>query len=495
MPTREARAPLPRLGLVTVRQRLDERGDVGLLGSLLYLCHGCARVTVGDVLGDGPVKEVDLLLNYANCLVQASLRDRAHVLPVNGDGAGVHVIEAREQRTGGGLAAAGRTHQGNGLAGANIQVKATDDLGVLARALAVPAVVRKVDVVVGDGALGHLERRRAGGVLNLGLGVDHLLETAEAGDGLLEGLGEVEDVLDGRGKERDVEGVGGKVCGLHLPLGDEPAAHDHDERIEDAHERGDACLVAAHCAIHAHLGVEVCLVALAELLALNVLGGKALDHTDAGKAVLQARVHVGDAHAVLAEDGLHLEVCPQVVDDENGENNAQTDGERHVDKRQDHKRAHDLDETNEQELGAVVGNLGDVEEVAHQAAHKVAGLVAVEEREAHALVGVKEVRAHAALHARTHDVAPVGHKVAATKAHGVHDDKAHEKVDEGGRDGIRALAEEAARERAEDLREGEVDAGDDDGADDVCDKEVHLSRIVAEKTSEEPAAAMRRGLG
>ena len=143
----------------------------------------------------------------------------------------------------------------------------------------------------------------------------------------------------------------------------------------------------------------------------------------------------------------------------------------------------------------MVGRLGDVEEVAHQAAHEVAGLVSVKEREAHTLVGVEEVLAHAALHARTHDVAPIGHKVAATKAHGVHDDKAHEKVDEGGRDGIRALAEEAARERAEDLREGEVDAGDDDGADDVCDKEVHLACVVAEKTSEEPAATMRRGPG
>ncbi len=114
-----------------------------------------------------------------------------------------------------------------------------------------------------------------------------------------------------------------------------------------------------------------CLVALAELLALHVLGGKALDHAHAGKAVLQARVHVRDAHAVLAEDGLHLEVCPQVVDDENGENNAQADGERHVDEREDHERAHDLYETDEQELRAVVGRLGDVKEVAHQAAHKV----------------------------------------------------------------------------------------------------------------------------
>ena len=56
--------------------------------------------------------------------------------------------------------------------------------------------------------------------------------------------------------------------------------------------------------------------------------------------------------------------------------------------------------------------------------------------------------------------------------------------------------QKAARERAEDApREGEVDAGDDDGADDVCDKEVHLTCVVAEKTSEESAAALCRGLG
>ena len=197
---RESRAPLPHLGLVAIGQRLDELRDVGLLGSALYLRQGRVRVAVGDVLGDGSVKEVDLLLHDANGLAQAPLRDRAHILPVDGDGAGIHVIEAREKRAGGGLATAGRPHQGNGLAGADVQVEATNDLGVLASAFAFPVLVRKVNVVVRDGAFGYLERRRAGGVLNLGLGVDHLLKAAESGDGLLEGLGEVENVLDRRGE-------------------------------------------------------------------------------------------------------------------------------------------------------------------------------------------------------------------------------------------------------------------------------------------------------
>ena len=94
--------------------------------------------------------------------------------------------------------------------------------------------VGKVHVLVADGALAHGKVRRTRLVLDVGTSVQHVAEAAEAGDGLLEGLGEVEDVGDGGGEHADVERVGGQVGGLHLPLGNEPAAHDQDDRVEPA---------------------------------------------------------------------------------------------------------------------------------------------------------------------------------------------------------------------------------------------------------------------
>ena len=111
----------------------------------------------------------------------------------------------------------------------------------------------------------------------------------------------------------------------------------------------------------------------------------------------------------------------------------------------------------------------------------------VEVREAHALVRVEEVLAHAALHARAHHVTPEDHEVATDEAQCVHAHEPHGKIGERAHDGIRALGKEAARERAQDLREGEVDRRHRHGSDDVDDKQVPLSTVVREERAEEGA--------
>ena len=129
----------------------------------------------------------------------------------------------------------------------------------------------------------------------------------------------------------------------------------------------------------------------------------------------------------------------------------------------------------------MVGRLGDVKEVRDQTTHEVARLVAVKEREAHALVGVKEVLAHAALHASAHDVAPEAHKVAAAKAHQVHEREPRGQVDEGTHDGVGALAKDASGAGTQDLREGQVNAGHGQRAGYVRHKQAHLALVVREE--------------
>ena len=141
----------------------------------------------------------------------------------------------------------------------------------------------------------------------------------------------------------------------------------------------------------------------------------------------------------------------------------------------------------------MVGGLGDVKEVGDQAAHEVAGAVAVKEREALAHVGVKEVLAHAALHARAHDVAPVDDKVAADKAQRVHGHKAESDVGQHAQDGVRALGEQATRQAAQDLRERQVHGGHRDGGDDVYDKEMQLALVVG-KEAIEHAVVLRNSM-
>ena len=135
----------------------------------------------------------------------------------------------------------------------------------------------------------------------------------------------------------------------------------------------------------------------------------------------------------------------------------------------------------------MVGGLRDVEEVGDQAAHEVAGAVAVKEREALAHVGVEEVLAHAALHARDHDVAPVDDEVTAHEAQRVHGDEADGDVGQHAEDGVRALREQAAGKTAQYLREREVHRRDRDGGGDVRHEEMQLASVVGEKAFEHGA--------
>ena len=116
--------------------------------------------------------------------------------------------------------------------------------------------------------------------------------------------------------------------------------------------------------------------------------------------------------------------------------------------------------------------------------------MAVEVREAEALVLVEEVLAHAALHASAHDVTPVAHEVAAEVAHGVHGHEAHADGAERAEDGRRPFREEAAREVAQDDREGEVNSRHHEGGDGIDGEQVPLRVVVGEELAVEPAANM-----
>ena len=415
---REARAALPHLRLVAIGQgkrKLVHARSAARLGDLGRRGIG---LSVGDVFRDGSIKEVDVLLHEANRLAQALLGHATHVLAINADGARIHVVEARQQRAGRGLSAARWTHKRHGVTGRHVEVEAVNDrrIGLIR--------VGKVHITVADGTGTHLQRTRVWRIAHVGLRVEHLGKARKARNGLLEGLGKVEDVLDGRGKERDVEGKGGEVSRLQASARDEPTATHHDGGVEDAHDQRHRRLVAAHRVVHARLGVEVSLVAGRKLLPLDLLRRKAARHADTRKRVLEPGVDVRDTHAVFGVDAAHAVVRVHVVDHRDGQHDSHRQRELDADATHDHKGAHNLDDANEDELGSVVRGLGDVEQVVDQATHEVAGLVADKVGDGHALVGVKEVLTHAAFHARTHHVAPKDHEVPAGEAHRVHGDHA-----------------------------------------------------------------------
>ena len=83
--------------------------------------------------------------------------------------------------------------------------------------------------------------------------------------------------------------------------------------------------------------------------------------------------------------------------------------------------------------------LRNVKQVGYQATHQIARLVTVVIREAHALVGVKQVFSHLTFHTRAHDVSPANDKVATQKVDKVHDHKANSNEYQAAENGIFAL--------------------------------------------------------
>ena len=159
-------------GVVALGQARDEVVDVGLAGRVLDLGVARAGAAVGDVVAQGAVEQVDVLLHQADGAAQALLRHVTHVLAVDADGAARHVVEARQQRASGGLAATRGTNQRDGLAGTDGEVHMVDH-GALRGGAALAHLgigIGEADVAVLDGALADLKRTGVRLVLDVGRG-------------------------------------------------------------------------------------------------------------------------------------------------------------------------------------------------------------------------------------------------------------------------------------------------------------------------------------
>ena len=133
-----------------------------------------------DVVGDGPRKEEGVLGHEAHLLPQGALGDLAHVEAVDLYRALGHVVEAGNQVGDGGLARAGRPHQGDGLSRRDVEVHVVQDAGVAAVGESRRRAARPCHSMAGISAA-------SGGVAHLGLGVEQGQHALAARHGRLHG--------------------------------------------------------------------------------------------------------------------------------------------------------------------------------------------------------------------------------------------------------------------------------------------------------------------
>ena len=206
---------LVQLHLIAAGQGADEVVCVGGFGCGDDFFVGGIEAAVPDVLHDGTLEQPGVLQHHAEALAQSAAVKVAHIVAVQGDGAGIHIVEPHQQLDHGGLARAGGAYDGDLLAGVNGAAEIVDD-GLFGH-IAEPDVV-KGDLTVDAGGVCPAGRVGELGFFRLvqeledalrrsGHALQHIRHLRE----LLDGLGEVLDILDERLNVADGDdAVGGK---------------------------------------------------------------------------------------------------------------------------------------------------------------------------------------------------------------------------------------------------------------------------------------------
>ena len=447
---RELDAPLTHIGIEAVLQGADKALCARQTGRLDNFLPGRAGFAVGDVIRHRTAEQVDVLLDDADVLPQALEGDVLDVLPVDEDTASRHLVEAGDEVAERRLAAAGRADQRQTLTGLDVKADVVEHLVVVVGVL-------EADVLEADGTRAGLQGLCVLGILDGHRGVHDLRKALDAGHAALELLGELDDAADGGDKGGDVEHISHQVTGGYPAVHQRQTARKDDHQIHQAVEEAGGGVERSHGVVAQRLDVLEILVALSEFLALFVLGGEGLHHALTQQAVLDGGVQLTDLDALLAEPGAQALVQLDGHDTHQRHAGEHGQRQRHTGLTQDEEGRQDLDARDEKFLGAVVGELGHVEQVVGDAAHDGADLGVV-------VVGVVEleqvvegVPAHVRLDVDAHDVADARHEI----LRGTVDDAEHEVH-------CRQLEHDARREGDAHAHGGVGDGAHDLGQDDVA---------------------------
>ena len=157
------------------RERTNSSSDARR-SALHDVLVGRAQPPIGDVFANGRSEQEHVLLHDADLAAQRGLRHVADVDAVDGDAAGRHVVEARQQRADRRLAGSRSADEGHSLSGRDLQVEAFEDHALIR--------IAEADVLVDDIALEMIDRNRVRPVREVGLRVDQRQEAFKAGDAL-----------------------------------------------------------------------------------------------------------------------------------------------------------------------------------------------------------------------------------------------------------------------------------------------------------------------
>ena len=394
----------------------------------------------------------------------------AHIHAVHQNAAPGDVIEAGDELAQGGLAAPGGAHHRHRLPLRDV------DGYVVQHGL--PVLVGEGHVVHQNVALGGVHVHGVGGVLHRRLHPHQLHKPLEACHAVEELLHKGGQLAHGGEEGGDIQSEGNEVNVVHLTLEDEPAACGDGEHVHGGQGELQPRHIGGHGLVVVPLGPLELVVGLLELPILLLLVGEGLGGAHAGDGGLQLAV---DARHVLLDLHRGLHHPPTLEDGEDhkqGHHGKDDKGQLPLDGEHQAEGAAQSDHRDEQVFGAVVGQLGDLEQVGGGPAHQLAGAVFVIEGEGQILHVSKQVPADVRLNEHAHHVAQIGDDVVHPRPQQIGRQQTAHDPEEGPK---QVLGQQLLHGQPGQVGESQVNQGDAQRTGHIQQKQVQVWLVVGQK--------------
>ena len=462
------------ISVISIRQFHDKIMDACTFGGFDDLIVSSTWFSIGNIIFNGSIKKINILLHHTDLASKAFQSQPTDILSIYSNGTAGHIIKSWQKRADRGFSASGRSHQGNGSSSRDID----RNIGKY-RSLIIAVMER--NMIVTYMTFHILKFHSIIGIFDLRFRFHHIQETTETGKAFLHHFHKFHQDLDRADEDSDIQGIHGKIPGLHFTLGDQITTVNQSHQIHHTLEKQVGAHETTHTVVIITLGNKECFVALFKFFPLNVLICKRLHHADSGKGILKTGIHIADLTPVFHEGFLHFCILAEGKNEHHDHQDDQRQCQLFVDKEQEDKSADDLYQGDKKILRSMMGKLGNVKKVTDQLTHHLAGIVPAVIGKGQLLIMVKKLPAHVTLHVCAHHMSLIGHIIFAETLDDVHDKKGDPDHGKGMENDILILRKKSFCHGTKDLGIGKIHQTDNGRTDQINKKDRFVRTIVVDE--------------
>lgn len=375
-----------QIRVVAVGQLADERVGVREPGRLFHFPIVGFQTAIPYVVSYRPGEDVGILQHKSDFSSDRLLVKLPDILSVDQDPARLNIVKPGQQVDNRRLARARRSDEGDRPARLRMQRYVLEHDRI--------RIVAEVHPVEHDFAPDGEIRHVRGNLRNLRLQIEHFEYALGSGDGGLEQIVLVGELVDRLAELAGiVEEADDDADCNHVMIGEDAAKNRNDEKRQVARRVHDRPHRSRE-ALSLHADRTQPLVDLAESFDRLSFSSERLHDFQAGDALLHEAVHFPKLLLLLRE--VPAGIGGDLLRDEHHERNRQHRNERHPDAQAEHHRqaAHKRQDAGDQLDDGLIQRVGDVGNIVDRPAHQLAVRPSVEERNRQALVLLEQILPH-----------------------------------------------------------------------------------------------------